>query len=308
MMAKHRSDGDRTVRKLSRGFTLIEVLVVVAIIALLISILLPSLSRAREQAKITKCLANLSSLGKASVAYLTSERDRFCWGIETSPGVPFTRTWYFGGNRGQDSAQLGTGGFYVRNGDGSVPHDWAPAYRPLNKYVYNSAKLSKTDDRPLRKEGELRVFECPSDRGVRWNSVASSTLKESVSAYIEVGTSFQSNNSWRYYTSNVEEPTPGAARDARILHLMKRIVQILQKKGPARGLLLYEDGADWALNTPGLDYRYKVPTWHNKFDFHSLLFLDGHAAFMYVDWRKNAYSIQKAMTPTWVARQFYKEE
>lgn len=51
------------------GFTLIEVLVVVAIIALLISILLPSLNRAREQARATVCLANLHRLGHAGLFY-----------------------------------------------------------------------------------------------------------------------------------------------------------------------------------------------------------------------------------------------
>lgn len=57
-----------------RGFTLIELLVVVAIIALLISILLPSLSKAREQTRATKCLSNLKQLTSIFSQYATDYR------------------------------------------------------------------------------------------------------------------------------------------------------------------------------------------------------------------------------------------
>lgn len=59
-----------------RGFTLIELLVVISIIALLVGILLPTLSAARQQARAVVCLGNTRQIGTAGFMY-AQEHDAY---------------------------------------------------------------------------------------------------------------------------------------------------------------------------------------------------------------------------------------
>ncbi len=76
MQRNARLESEATGNRIQRGFTLIELLVVVSIIALLISILMPSLSRARKQAKTVVCRSNIRQVGMGALYYAHDYHDQ----------------------------------------------------------------------------------------------------------------------------------------------------------------------------------------------------------------------------------------
>ncbi len=199
-----------------RAFTLIELLVVVAIIALLIAIVLPSLSRAREQARVAQCLSNQRQLGIGVNQYLF-EDDDLPWSIPNGAGGgAYTFSVYsefvWGGampnptNGKWETAHADQPIFFpsARRDVFRVP----PRLRPMNKYlassVYWDAEPNPDPEAPRAVPAETPgFFQCPSDSTIRvpfvGRAVPPSEPLTAHSTWEFWGTSYAINWYWPYY-------------------------------------------------------------------------------------------------------------
>ncbi len=143
-----------------RAFTLIEVLVVVAIIALLVSILLPSLKAAREQARTSVCASRLGNILRAENLYQLENQQ---W----IPGSLLTTGWFLANPGGAPKTVFIPGG-----SNHPVIAEWTDYATPLRRMMQEGASLPKgtaaADAARVRsnllKQSMEGAFECPSNR------------------------------------------------------------------------------------------------------------------------------------------------
>ncbi len=135
----------------SRGFTLVELLVVIGIIALLISILLPALGKARKQSRTVACLSNIQQLIMCQMQYLQDNKNHFSPyydGGGAPPGAGWQINWMAQITKPDqlDKVRLcpeatDSNPLYesVGNWAGAAYYSWGPSGRAMQYFIYNGA-------------------------------------------------------------------------------------------------------------------------------------------------------------------------
>lgn len=230
------------------AFTLLEVLVVVAIIALLMAVLLPSLKAARDQSRRALCLSNLKELHLGWTVYLETYKGQFPVGMNLEVN--------YGGLQGQGSMFFG-----------SDPKH--PLPKPLNK----SLKLPLV----LRSGGQL--FACPADTGT-------SFVRPTAVKYY--GTSYYPNpllvgrNLWVPYGSPCQEAWTKLVGDPWGWPPTTGLLDNLRRdRVDNPSTLLFMGDFTWNDNwDEGVPDEF--PFWHARKTRQNIYFLDGHGEFVYI--------------------------
>ncbi len=164
LMTRLAPDQTPASRRLRRGFTLVELLVVIGIIAVLISILLPSLNRVRKQANTVKCAANIRALLGGMSIYAAENRGAIPGSAWTTARFMFRNADPTTGIIDEGSGTNGNRPYGTNNLPGIIqPHDWASPIAKTLRISFNEGHLQ--NDRRARyiQFTETEPFRCPEN-------------------------------------------------------------------------------------------------------------------------------------------------
>jgi prepilin-type N-terminal cleavage/methylation domain-containing protein len=261
-----------------RAFTLIELLVVIAIIALLVSLLLPALGKAKKAALLAKSQANMRSINTSAKAYQFDFKNymplvlSYTRGSNQVTGVTLEGwcTWSFGGKNNQSTWGMQT-------------FDVEAADRPLNPYVSEDtfdaptfpARMAAND--PSRPIPDLPVFRDPGDKiGHQGAGTVPGDWptenQDGSTCYDDVGTSYQFNVKWW--------EQPGIANIPNFVSRFRKGTSNMalgDTFSPSRFVWAHDENADLVVNQMSTTFRLK--NGYDDFNRSVMGFLDGHAGY-----------------------------
>jgi len=225
-----------------RGFSLIELLISIAIVAVLLSILLPGLSYARKLSSSAVCASNLRQIGMAWEGYQDDPRNQ-----GQAPRTESEPMWRYGGVSFRGTERVAV----------------LDAERPINRYL--------ADDAALDSKSMAQLFRCPGDAGVFARGSGNGTTRNSIlsreSCYQTFGTSYRANE------SVIEVPLDDGTGLMRPLKSHEVYVS-------ASRLLVLGDTA-WYYGTRAANHSDAgfEASWHGKQDAGNMLSADGSVRF-----------------------------
>ncbi|MGD8454729.1 MAG: prepilin-type N-terminal cleavage/methylation domain-containing protein [Phycisphaerae bacterium] len=283
------------------GFTLIELLVVVAIIALLISILLPSLAEAREQAKISVCLANLRTLGQATVGYLIDNDDNFPFrpkyeNEEEESGNAGICSWSYAGKTSDEFWKTDSRGVFY----------FMIQERPLNRYMLGAVpEFDRMNGNNVEKRTEMYLMRCPSDRVSHQRFFHDVDNEgEGLNCYDDVGTSYHYSlhamlrgSSFDVYKGELNYMQMNGYlwyRNGWSI-INRALINQVMNFNPSTYVMYMEDPMDFAAGN-----RVQRIGNHRKFSKHTAAFIDGHASYKMFDTRGFCGPGWHLLNPSWI--------
>lgn len=225
----------------SRAFSLLELLICAAIIAVLLGILLPMLVQARRVGYAVVCGSNLRQVGVAWQSYVQENKERF-------PRYGDFPDWSYGG------------AVFV----GADRRAELDSHRPINRYI--DAGQDPSADSAM-------LFRCPADRGVYVRG--SAVRGQPGASTLEYATCFQTyGTSYRANPLLLDTSRAGISGEVRALRLPEILVD------HSRLLLTGDPAWTYGTAAPGSGDAGLEASWHGKRDAGNMLAVDGSTRFI----------------------------
>jgi len=239
----------------SPGFTLIELLVVISIIAVLISILLPALGGAIQQARKIRDQANMKGIGTAAQTYASDDPQGILGPVHPE-AINF---------RGDGYAEYG-------GGPGTMPYggwnqEFDPRTRAFNHLFYGPRGI--VANTPPGARGVFQEYQCPGDElgWQEWPGFDTNPLETETSYFKANGAAFRMNNL--------------AYDDGTSMGIYGRPVNRIPDPSSTLGFMearVYQ--TLWTNDAWGILAHGELTSYHRRTGFFNVIYADAHAAFV----------------------------